>query len=437
MSSRSSSRPPKCTSHLGIGLGGELEQFLPLLVPLHVETIRTADAEVIAPALADEDPEATELFQKALGLLEEDLARNDPQLAAGIQVPWETLVGFDVRVHPSLSLRVQPSLDGTGEKYISKIDAKIDGALRSMFVRCATVLPRVDGGGRALAALFEGNTRRLAQAWRAACDQAEAGIEARRFELARQRDERERTRMEQEINSRTSSFRETTAANAGAAGRSTNSSAGGAQHGRDSGPKAVDLGLPRTLVDPSLLEIVNPQGRIEKGTSITHRQRNLGGSLVDPVQVSTPLRNRTPIRGYSDKDKEDVGMELVYKLLSSDRHEIVDLRSQRNVGADAVDNMKRFYELKVIAGAEPDRVTLTNSEVQRAMSDDKFFLIVVSGIEGIDAQPKVRVFVDPLDQLQRTYNGSITLSGVRTTESLVYEFAPVDGEAASSGGEEE
>ena len=418
--------------------GGELEQFQSLLSPLRVEEIRTADAEVIDPELAEADPEDRELFQKALGLLEEDLARNDPQLATGIQVPWETIGGFDVRVHPSLSLRVHAGMDGPGKKYISEVDAKVDATLGSMFISRSSVLPRVDGGGRALAALFEGNTRRLAQAWRAACDQAEAGIEARRVELARQRDERERAHVEQEIKSRTSSFREATAANGGAGGRSVKAtpSSGGARGGRDAGPKAIDLGPPRTLVDPSSLGIVDLRGHIEKGTSGAGRQRGRGKGLVDPAQVPTPPRNRTPLRGYSDKDREDVGMELVHKLLSSDHQEIVDLRSQRNVGADAVDNMKRFYELKVIAGAEPDRVTLTNSEVQRAMKEGKFFLVVVSGIEGVDARPKARVFVDPLNQLQRTYNGSITLSGVRSTESLVYEFARVDGEVASSTGEE-
>ena len=412
--------------------GGELEQFQPLLGLLRVERIRTADAEVIDPLLADVDLEATELFQKAWNLLEEDLARNDPELAAGIHVPWETVGGFEVRVHPSLLLRVHTALDGTGAEYISEIDAIVDAALGSTFIRHSAVLPRVDGGGRALAALFEGNTRRLAQAWRAACDQAEAGIEARRVELARQRDERERAHVEQEIKSRTSSFREATAANGGSAGRSekATSSTGSDRGSRDAGPKATDLGPPRTLVDPNSLEILDPQGRIEKGTSTTHRKGSRSGGLVDPKQVSTPTRNRSPLRGYSDKDKEDVGMDLVHKLLSSDRQEIVDLRSQRNVGADAIDSMDRFYELKVIAGAEPDLVTLTNSEVQRAMSDDNFFLIVVSGIEGIDARPKVRVFVDPLNQLQQTYHGSITLSGVRSTESLVYEFATVDGDAA-------
>lgn len=405
--------------------GGELEQFDHLIVPLRVEKIRTADAQVIDPELADLDPEATELFRKALNLLEEDLARNDPQLAARMQVPWESVREFDVRVHPSLSLSVQVGLDGTDGEYSSQIDAKIDLAWRTMFISRTSVLPRVEGGGRALAALFEGNTRLLAQAWRAACDQAEAGIEARRVELARDRDERDRTLMEQEINRRTSSFREVTRTSAGATGHSFRV--------REAGPKAIDLGPPRTLVDSSLLEIVDFEGRIEKGTSTNRRKIRRGGKLVEPLESSTTRRNRTPIRGYSDQDREDVGMELVYKLLASNRQEIVDLRSQRNVGADAVDQMQSFYELKVIAGDEPDQVTLTNSEVQRAKTDDKFFLIVVSGLEGSNARPRVRVFVDPLNQLHQTYNGSITLSGIRTTESLVYEFARTDSEPASTG----
>ncbi len=412
--------------------GGELEQFHPLLGPLRVEKIRTTDAEVIDPTLSDVDPEATELFQKALDLLEEDLARNDPQLAASIQVPWEEVRGFDVRVHPSLSLRIRVGSDGKGEEYISKIVAKLDTAHSSMFISSHPVLPRVDGGGRALAALFEGNTRRLAQAWRAACDQAEEGIEAHRVELAQQRDERDWEQIEQEISRRTSSLRELTAANGSGAGRSgATTSSRRAQNANNSSRKAAELGPPRILVDPDSLIVVDPRGSVEKGKSVTHRRGGGDGGLVDPRKISTSPRNRSPLRGYSDKEKEDVGMQLVRKFLSSDRDEIVDLRTQRGVGADAIDSMKRFFELKVIAGPEPDRVTLTNSEVQRAKSTDKFFLIVVSGVEGVDAHPKLRVFVDPLNQLQQTHNGSVTLSGVRSTESLVYEYDHTNDSADS------
>ena len=400
--------------------GGELEQFQPLLGPLRVEEIRTADANVINPSVAEVDEEATELFQKAVSLLEEDLARNDHQLSAGIQVPWETLHGFDVRIHPSLSLRIRTGSDDSVQEYVSEIEAKADVASGSMFIKHLTVLPRVDGGGRALAALFEGNARRLAQAWRAACDQAEEGIEAHRVELARQRDERERASVEREISRRTSTFREITAANGGAAQRTKATVP--STSGRRGNPKATDLGPPRVLVDSTSLTIVDPRGKLEKGTSVTRRRRHRIRNLVDPLPVSTPPRNRTPLRGYSDKEKEDVGMDLVRMLLSSDRDEILDLRTQRGVGADAIDSMKRFYELKVSAGPEPNHVTLTKSEVQRAMNTDKFFLIVVSGVEGIDAHPKARVFVDPLNQLQQTHNGSITLSGIHNAKSLVYEY---------------
>ena len=93
--------------------------------------------------------------------------------------------------------------------------------------------------------------------------------------------------------------------------------------------------------------------------------------------------------------------------------------------------MKAFYELKVSAGPEPDQVTLTRAEVQRAQSESDFVLVVVSGVEGTDARPKVRVFVDPLNQLKQTHNGSITLSGIHSTESIVYEFEPI-GDADSS-----
>jgi len=414
--------------------GGDLDQFRPLLESLRVEEIRAEDAEVVDPDRAVEEPEDTELFQNALSLLQEDLARNDPQLAASILVPWDTLAGLDVRIHPSLSLRVHSLSEGTGKEYVSEIGAKVDISLGSMFIRSSSVLQRVDGAGRALAALFEGNTRRLSQAWRAACDRAEEGIEARRIELARQRDARERAQMAHEIDTRTSSFRELTASSS----RGTNSSAaakspkGSTPSGTGGGPVATELGPPRTLVDPDSLEIVDPRGRIEKGKSSSGPQKPRDGNLVEPGQVSTFRRNRTPLRGYSDQDKEDIGMKLVNKLLSSDKHEIVDLRNQRNVGADAVDKMKRFYELKVSAGSEPDQVRLTNSEFQRAKSDDKFFLVVVSGIEGVDAQPRIRVFVDPLNQLQQTFSGPITLSGVRSTESLVYEFDHVGGETSLS-----
>ena len=167
-----------------------------LLGPLRVTELRTADSEVIEPALAREHEDSTELFGAALRLLHEDLARNDPQLAASVTVPWETLGEFGVSVHPSLELSVPAVVGAVSEVHTARVAAKVEPALRTVFVLDPSALPRVEGGGRAIAGLFGGDPRQLAQAWRAAWDQAEDGREARRVELANERARREKTQNE-------------------------------------------------------------------------------------------------------------------------------------------------------------------------------------------------------------------------------------------------
>lgn len=132
------------------------------------------------------------------------------------------------------------------------------------------------------------------------------------------------------------------------------------------------------------------------------------------------------IRSYSDLDRENVGLELARMVLSSERDDIVDLRAQCGVGADAMDQLKRFYELKVSAGEEPNSISLTNAELQRARSSQHFFLVVVSRVEGADAKPTVRIIPRPLDQLEQSVNGTMVLSGVREAKSVTYDLGPLD-----------
>lgn len=406
--------------------GGDISQFRALLGPLRVEVIRTADTEVIASDLAWEDQETTDLFRAALRLLHEDLARNAPQLAASVTASWADLEGLTVSIHPSLSLRVPTGKPSRA--YTANVDAKADYANRKMFVRSLDVLLSADGGGQALATLFQGNQRDLAHAWTVACGRAKKGIESHRIELARERSEREQQQIAQQL----ANFRDVTARNAARGmGRGKGASAQSAT-GRQGDKKAADLGAPRVLVDPDALVLVDPLGRIEEGVSSRRQPATRNKELAQPRAGGAGPQNRTPLAGYSASDRETVGKRLLERLLSSDREEVVDLRAQRGVGADAIDQLQRFYELKVSAGTEPDHVTLTSSEVKRASSTPDFFLVIVSGIEGSDARPKVRVVVDPLNQLQATDSGSITLSGVRNAASLTYDFAPGDGSGQES-----
>ena len=64
--------------------------------------------------------------------------------------------------------------------------------------------------------------------------------------------------------------------------------------------------------------------------------------------------------------------------------------------------------------------------MKRALTTKDFFLVVVSGVEGVDANPKVRIIVDPLRHLQPAESGAITLTGIRGATSRTYVFTQID-----------
>ena len=138
--------------------------------------------------------------------------------------------------------------------------------------------------------------------------------------------------------------------------------------GRREKKKAAELGAPRTLVDPYSLQIVDRRGRIDEPDKKGRPPKTHDKRLVEPKAVSSIRRNRTPLPGYSQEDKEDVGMELARMILSSDDNEIVDIRNQRGVGADAIDSLKNYYTscLKWRLGQLEGRTTRTSAQTMSA-----------------------------------------------------------------------
>ena len=408
--------------------GGDLQQFRQLLGPLRVEEVGTG-AEVVEPELAAEDEDLSDLFRSALRQLQDDLSRNDPQLAKTIRMSWDLLGRFSVHVHSALSLVVTTGRNGAEVQYECRVAAKVDQDRGVFFVRDRMEMSRVDSGGRAIAALFDGDTRRVAHAWRAACDQAESGRLVREaIELAEQRKQREQERTEQEIKERTIALgRETAARHNGlitSSGRSGTTPSQSAAHANRRGDaNAVSR---RVLVDPDSLMLVDPLGKLEEKGPIPSRKTTGNGVPAAPRPGTGGPTSRSSIPLYTPLDRETLGLDLLRRVLGSDHDKIEDLRAQRGVGADAIDELKRFYEMKVHAGGEPDQVTLTNAEVKRALTTNDFFLVVVSGIEGADANPKVRIIVDPLRHLQPAESGAITLTGIHGATSLIYDFTQVD-----------
>jgi hypothetical protein len=103
------------------------------------------------------------------------------------------------------------------------------------------------------------------------------------------------------------------------------------------------------------------------------------------------------------------------------------------LGADAIDELRQYFELKVYAGAEPDHIVLEDSQIRRALATESFFLVVVSGLEGATASPKVRIIADPQSQLRMSENSQIRYSGVRQSTSLIYELRHRDIDSRGHG----
>ena len=414
--------------------GGDLEQFRSLLNPLRVKEINAGEAGLLELTNAIEDGESTDFFRLAVQQLQEDLARNEPELALSLKMNWEQLLEFDVWIHPMLALSVPLEQRGFTEMLQCDVRAKVDAERKMVFVRNRFDLSTMDGTGRALAELFGGEPRRIAMAWRIACDRADAGREASPLELAEEWAGRQQSENEEAIRKRTEALSEAiTIRRQGNRTQARNGNEGfGLQESPADGAEKKPPAPPRVLVEPEFLKLTDPDGRIDEGMESTQRKKRRRTKLVEPSPKSKTPSNRVPVRAYSDLDKETIGMELVKRVLGSDLGGIEDIRTQRGVGADAVDDLRRFYELKVSAGVEPDQVTLTNAEVQRALSTEDFFLVVVSGVERSETRPSVRILVDPLKQLQPTDRGEITLSGVLSSTSLIYEFSPIDDTEDSS-----
>jgi hypothetical protein len=74
--------------------------------------------------------------------------------------------------------------------------------------------------------------------------------------------------------------------------------------------------------------------------------------------------------------------------------QIADLRARRGVGADAMDDLRQLFEIKMASGLMPNEVTLTQAQALAAQAPD-FFLAIVKGLEDGNIPLSVRFTFDP------------------------------------------
>jgi hypothetical protein len=400
--------------------GGQLAPLASLVAPLALTTIESSHSRVLHAGDADHDADLTATFKDAVQNLQTDLAVSAPGIAESIAVPWDDFAGFQVAVLPELRVRVD--IPGQGS-HQPELAAWLDSAAKTFFVSAPDEAGRARSGGFAIASIFDANSRDVAHAWAVAWSEAEDGARAELVVTAAERAAEEKRRREasQAALLNLPGPRRTPGKPTppGRARDKTGSPTPATSDPRSASHKA------RKLVDTEDLVLREPAGRILTDTSEDVPSRSSGPSagpngpawgrnLRDPKR-DHPKQPSSSGRGplnYTADERESAGLELLRQVLAADDLTLTDVRHQPNVGADAVDDQGRYYELKVHAGAIPDAVRLEDSQIQRALTSDEFYLVLVGNVEHGRGDPEVRIIHDPLHHLKPEPQGAVQLSGV-------------------------
>ncbi|MFC7279229.1 sacsin N-terminal ATP-binding-like domain-containing protein [Paractinoplanes rhizophilus] len=407
--------------------GGSLTQLDPLVDAYKLTRLDAPHGQVLDPDDATYHANLTQVFSRAVVNLRADLALSDPTAEQSLRVSWDELAALSVKQLPRLQVRLLEPAYGLDETV--ELDTWLDLAAGVFYIADDAAIGSPSSGAYAIASVFDGDTRRIAHDWVAAWSVALEGHREEEIttaarldaELMKVRDERGEQLL-RELAEHTNDRRAKIKVAPDATRRAPVTTIKTAE----AKPKPT-----RQLVDPDGLILKNEDGEIVGGTPAAldepagRMPTTPSGKPRDP-DASHPRRPSVDggrgIRNYTDEERESAGLALVRRVLGGDEEQIVDIRHQRNVGADAIDNLENFFELKVYAGPIPETVSLTSSEFQRAQQTEKFFLVVVGNVERGGLDPEVRIITDPLHQLTMLPQGSVNLGGIRNAKALRYTF---------------
>lgn len=389
-----------------------------LLGPLGVTLLRTDDFAPVAVngrgVIAGND--LRRRFAVAIQHLRNELARGDQPLHDSLTVRWGELCAAQVFVESGLELTARAN----DRSIVVAANAHMLRKPLALVVGSAEYAGTADAGGRAIASLFSGDQQKVAWAWVSMWQRAGEGLTPEEIILSTGKAEEDADRTERLIHLK------------GQAGN-RRASRGGT---RDNGSTSIVAGETgsvevRSLKDISELEpdegpIVN-RGEARGGAIFPARRPASTGSGRDgpsrdaSMQSGSRSARRTVPPPMSER--EQLAFEAVRRALRLDPPQIVDLRARRGLGADAMDDLRQLFEIKMESSDEfPNDVTLTRSEVEAAQNDPDFFLAVVAGLDKGSGELRVRFIFNPLKCLAIRIGGDATLSGVREVEALEYRF---------------
>lgn len=417
--------------------GGALNQFENLIDPYGLTRLDTPNGQVLDAEQAVHNPDLSQVFSRAVVNLRTDLSTSDPKAEETLTMSWEMLAGFRLMILPGLRVRLVEAKHGTDVTV--SLPAWLDTELGKLYVTEDSAAAKPNAGGYAIAAAFGGDSRRISHDWVAAWSAAYDGYQAELITTATRLDAEQKRERDLANDDRLKALSER-----GKRKRQQQEPKAKTKTSRAANPFDAPLPaskLPRLLVEPDELDVHNDDGELvgERGVGSSLTTRSSRPPRGKPKEPRADDPKKTPVGGrgrpnYTDEERERVGLDLVRRILGGDEQTVIDIRHQRSVGADAIDGLRNFFELKVHSGPIPNDISLTRDEYLLARETDDFFLVLVGNVEKSDADPEVLIVTDPLNQLTMKPSGSVSLSGVRSVKALRYTFRRVasdDGQATS------
>lgn len=394
--------------------GGSLSQFPSLVDAYGMTRLDTPNGAVVDPEEGLYDADLSAVFKTAVGNLRADLTASDPENEASLTLSWEHLAEFRVVALPQLRVRlVEPRWD-TDETV--PVDAWLSQESGILFVSDGSSAGSSRGGGYAIATAFEADPRRISHDWGAAWSAALDGLANERAKTAVRADAEQKAARDLDNLERLRALNERSHAHRNKGDRSDIKRKISPQ----TSPPTENVPVARLLVDPNELVVAEQSVELmeaEDPKSAPASRLPQGLKEHDPTRSKGPGAGR-PAPNYTDAERETVGFEIARVVLGGDNAGVVDIRHQHNVGADAVDELRNFYELKVHRGKIPPEVSFTRSEFLRAQATPGFFLVLVGNVERGDSDPEVIIITDPLHTLTTRPSGSVALHGVFSAPRL-------------------
>lgn len=404
--------------------GFALDAMQPLLAALAVTYIPPEQFQPIASAGygAAEGDELRPRFALAVEHLRTELARRDQDLSKTLTPSWEELAAAGLVVDRDLEVAASVA---ARRRLVAPTRAHIVRQPLTLFARSVDDIGSADAGGRAIASLFSGDRQKVAWAWATMWQRAASGDAAGRIVLSTdsKKDAEEDDRLGK-LQTQAETRRRKGAPTTG--------------HGRD-GARAGKTGAAVQIRNLKDLATVEPT----EGT-LVNKGAPRGGIVVPPPRTGGGSNagrggGTTDAGGGQDgrsnnghatsvlppmTEREQLAYDAVRHALALGEEQVADLRQRRGVGADAVDELRQCFEIKMSSGSEiPREISLTPSEVERARTDPDFFLAVVAGLEEGAGELRVRFIFDPLARLPLRLKNDLTLGGVREAEALEYVFS--------------